>query len=79
MIVLFKRFSVLCYLLIASVVFNCGEKEVQEEVVLRPVKFTEVSYLGGDKERRFSGTAKTEKIINLSFRSNGIITKLDGN
>lgn len=72
-----KRISVLYFLLTATLLFNCGEKEVKEEVVLRPVKFAEVSYLGGDKERRFSGTAKTEKIINLSFRSNGIVTKLD--
>ncbi len=56
---------------------NCGEKEVKEDVILRPVKYSEVSYLGGEKTRRFSGAAKTEKIINLSFRSSGIITKLD--
>jgi len=56
---------------------SCGEKEVKEEVVLRPVKYTEVGYLGGEKTRQFSGTAKTEKIINLSFRSSGIITKFD--
>jgi len=56
---------------------SCGEKEVQEEVVLRPVKYSEVAFLGGEKSRQFSGTAKTEKIINLSFRSSGIITKLD--
>ena len=56
---------------------SCGEKEVKEEVVLRPVKFSEVSYLGGDITRSFSGAAKTEKIVNLSFRSSGIITKLD--
>jgi RND family efflux transporter MFP subunit len=56
---------------------SCGEKEIKEAVVLRPVKYSEVSYLGSDKARQFSGTAKTEKIINLSFRSSGIITKLD--
>lgn len=56
---------------------GCGEKEVKEEVVLRPVKYSEVSFLGGEKSRQFSGTAQTEKIINLSFRSSGIITKLD--
>ncbi|MDT0559028.1 efflux RND transporter periplasmic adaptor subunit [Ichthyenterobacterium sp. W332] len=56
---------------------GCGEKEVKEEVVIRPVKYSEVTYLGGEKARQFSGTAKTEKIVNLSFRSNGIITKLD--
>lgn len=58
---------------------SCGEKEVQEEIVLRPVKYAEVTYLGGEKSRQFSGTAKTDKIVNLSFRSNGIITKLNMN
>lgn len=72
-----KRISKLSCLFLIVTLFSCGEKEVKEEVVLRPVKYAEVTYLGGDKERRFSGTAKTEKIINLSFRSNGIITKLD--
>ena len=70
---IFKISSLIMLVLISS----CGEKEVKEEVVLRPVKYSEVSYLGGEKSRRFSGTAQTEKIINLSFRSSGIITKLD--
>ena len=55
---------------------GCKE-EVKQEVILRPVKYTEIGYLGGDKQRSFSGTAKTEKIINLSFRNSGIITMLD--
>ena len=64
-------------LIFALMLLSCGEKEVKEEVVLRPVKYSEVTYLGGEKTRQFSGTAKTEKIVNLSFRSNGIITKFD--
>ena len=70
---IFKISSLVLVLLLMS----CGEKEVKEEVVLRPVKYSEVSFLGGEKSRQFSGTAKTEKIINLSFRSSGIVTKLD--
>lgn len=62
---------------IVFLLLSCGEKKVKEDVVLRPVKYSEVAFLGGDKVRSFSGTARTEKIINLSFRSNGIITKLD--
>ncbi|WP_299112686.1 efflux RND transporter periplasmic adaptor subunit [uncultured Winogradskyella sp.] len=64
-------------LVLLLLMFGCGEKEVKEEVVLRPVKYSEVTYLGGEKTRQFSGTAKTEKIVNLSFRSSGIVTKLD--
>ncbi|TYA56052.1 efflux RND transporter periplasmic adaptor subunit [Formosa maritima] len=57
---------------------SCGKKneEVTKEV-FRPVKYTEVKLSGGEKTRGFSGTAKTEKIINLSFRNTGIIVMLD--
>jgi len=71
-------FKISC-LLAVLFMMSCGEKEVKEEVILRPVKYSEVTYLGGEKTRQFSGTAKTEKIVNLSFRSSGIITKLDMN
>lgn len=54
---------------------SCGKEEKKEAVVIRPVKYEEVNYLGGDKMRSFSGAAKTEKIINLSFRNSGIITE----
>ncbi|MDB9961513.1 efflux RND transporter periplasmic adaptor subunit [Oceanihabitans sp.] len=56
---------------------GCGEKEVKEEIVLRPVKYSEVTLLGGEMTRQFSGAARTQKIVNLSFRSSGIVTKLD--
>jgi len=62
---------------LSFVFIGCGEKEKPKKEVLRPVKYVEISYLGGDKTRQFSGTAKTEKVINLSFRSSGIITTLD--
>ncbi|MEO1012469.1 MAG: efflux RND transporter periplasmic adaptor subunit [Bacteroidota bacterium] len=53
-----------------------GKKEVKEEFV-RPVEYIEVSYGQGGKERTFSGTARTEKIVNLSFRNTGILMQLD--
>lgn len=56
---------------------SCGEKKVEEKKAIRPVKFESVSFLGGEKMRTFSGAAKTDKIINLSFRNSGIITKLN--
>lgn len=68
-----KRVSILYFF----ICFGCGNKEKAPEVILRPVKYTKVTYFGGDKVRNFSGTAKTEKTINLSFRSSGIITKFD--
>ncbi len=67
----------MCCLVILLVLMSCTDKEVKEEVLLRPVKYSEVSVFEGEKSRQFSGTAKTEKIVNLSFRSSGIITKLN--
>ncbi|WP_223034014.1 efflux RND transporter periplasmic adaptor subunit [Hanstruepera marina] len=63
--------------LILGLFAACGKKEAPKQEVLRPVKYTEVKYAGADKIRHFSGTAKTEKIINLSFRNTGIIVMLD--
>ena len=52
---------------------GCKEKAV-DPIPVRPVLFQQVGYLGGESSRTFSGTAKTERVINLSFRSSGIIT-----
>ena len=56
---------------------SCGGEEKKEENTLRPVKYMEIGFLGGEESRTFSGTARTDKIINLSFRSSGIITQFD--
>lgn len=72
---LIQKISWMCLLLFTMI--SCGDKEEKTEALLRPVKYAEVDFLGGEKKRTFSGTAKTEKIINLSFRSVGIITVLD--
>lgn len=56
---------------------SCGEEEKKQEQLKRPVKYQEVGYLGGEKIRTFSGTAQTDKIIKMSFRTSGIITELN--
>jgi len=56
---------------------SCGAEEKKEETPLRPVKYIKIGFLGGEKSRTFSGTARTDKIINLSFRNSGIITQFD--
>ncbi|WP_299108897.1 efflux RND transporter periplasmic adaptor subunit [uncultured Tenacibaculum sp.] len=56
---------------------SCGKEKKEVQQSLRPVKYQQIGYLGGDKIRTFSGTAKTDKIINLSFRSSGIITEFN--
>ena len=62
---------------LAGLLLSCGSEQKKEEKFLRPVKYQEVGFLGGERVRTFSGTARTDKIINLSFRSSGIITQFD--
>jgi multidrug efflux system membrane fusion protein len=52
---------------------SCKEKVVEQPQRVRPVIYQQVGYQGGEDTRTFSGTARTEKEINLSFRSSGII------
>ncbi|SHG73714.1 efflux RND transporter periplasmic adaptor subunit [Flagellimonas flava] len=72
-----KRIQHYGYLLLSILLFSCGGEEKKEESVLRPVKYMEIGFLGGGESRTFSGTARTDKIINLSFRNSGIITQFD--
>lgn len=55
----------------------CGSKKKQEAVAVRPVAYTEVTTLGSAKKSTFSGTARTDKIINLSFRNSGVLVDFD--
>jgi len=69
------------YTLILSVLIfgsACSNKKepVQKEK-LRPVKYAEVSYSGIGQVRSFNGIARSDKEINLSFRTSGILTTLN--
>ncbi|MEM6378599.1 MAG: efflux RND transporter periplasmic adaptor subunit [Bacteroidota bacterium] len=56
---------------------SCQEKAEKEAIFLRPVKYETIGY-GEQKEiRSFSGTAQTDAVIQLSFRSSGIITQFN--
>jgi len=65
------------FLLLIITFTGCSEEKKVKTELIRPVEFQKVSYVNGAKERTFSGTARTEKIINLSFRSSGILMQLD--
>ncbi|MEM1258722.1 MAG: efflux RND transporter periplasmic adaptor subunit [Bacteroidota bacterium] len=69
-----RKIRGLVFLVSCIITYSCGEEEKIAETVLRPIEFAEVGILGGETTRTFSGTAKTEKIINLSFRNSGILT-----
>ena len=55
----------------------CGEEPVKEEPVIRPVLYQQVNFAGGGKQRTISGTSKSDQVIKLSFRSNGILSELN--
>lgn len=63
---------------LTSLMLNaCKEKEVIKKEILRPVQFQVVGSSDAQKIRTFSGIAKAGDEIELSFRSNGIITALN--
>ena len=62
---------------LAVIAQSCSEKKTETVKSLRPVQYQEVTTLGNSTTRTFSGTARTDKIINLSFRANGIVSELN--
>ena len=69
--------NIFIFAILASLFSSCSEEKKPEEKFLRPVKYQEIGYINGQKIRTFSGTAKTDKVINLSFRNTGIITQFN--
>lgn len=61
-------------LYIALFLTSCAEEVKTKKKVLRPVLYQEVGLGDGGSQRTFNGTAQTDKVIGLSFRSGGIIT-----
>ncbi len=57
--------------------WGCGSAADEQERPPRPVRAHTVGYAGGEATRSFSGTARTGSIINLSFRSGGVVTLFD--
>jgi len=64
-------------LLLAALSLAACQDEAPPETTLRPVRAVTVGYDQGDGARTFSGTAQTDRVINLSFRSAGIVTGLN--
>ena len=73
------KYIINSFIIIALATFQlaCSSEEPQVQKVLRPVKYQEVGFISNSKVRTFSGTAQSDKIINLSFRNSGIITQLN--
>ncbi|WP_462248500.1 efflux RND transporter periplasmic adaptor subunit [Ekhidna sp.] len=64
-------------LIICLSLFSCGSEEAEETKTLRPVLYQKVEYAGSLNERTFTGIAQSDKVVNLSFRTSGIITQFD--
>ena len=62
---------------VGIVLTSCGNEEPEAPRSLRPVVYQEVGYTGGARVRTFSGSAETDKVIDLSFRTSGILTRLN--
>ena len=56
---------------------SCGPDEDEAPIALRPVVYQVVDYTGAEEIRTFSGSAETDKVIDLSFRTSGILTQLN--
>lgn len=69
--------KIFCTAVVAGLLFSCSGEKKDPKKFIRPVKYQKVGYLGGGKIRTFSGTAQTDKVIHLSFRNTGIITRFD--
>ncbi|MEM9886590.1 MAG: efflux RND transporter periplasmic adaptor subunit [Bacteroidota bacterium] len=70
-----KFFSFIFLLVLTgSLLVACQKKVEEEENFVRPVKYQTVGFVDTKEIRTFSGTAQTDMVVQLSFRSSGIIT-----
>jgi len=72
--------SIYSILILSVLIFSSAcsnKKEPEQKEKLRPVKYAEVTYSGVGQIRSFNGTARSDKEINLSFRTSGILTTLN--
>lgn len=67
------RFLPLFFLILAAAACGDAGKEQATELI-KPVKYQEIKTTSGTRDRSFTGTARSDKEINLSFRTSGIIT-----
>ena len=63
-------------LLLPIFLFACSAEE-EEAVSIRPVRTMVVGAGSNDTQRTYNGSAQTGRVIELSFRSTGIITLYD--
>ena len=55
--------------------FGCEQAPLEEQSVVRPVRYTEVVAQGASEARTYSGAARAELETDLSFRVGGTLTR----
>ncbi|MCP4724635.1 MAG: efflux RND transporter periplasmic adaptor subunit [bacterium] len=56
--------------------FSCSEETVQQEEIIRPVRYQKIYSTGGERIRSFSGVAQAGQESRLSFKVPGTISRL---
>lgn len=70
------KFGPLSIVFTALILSSCSEPQ-KEEVTVRTVRTMSVGLGSQSALRTFNGQAQTDRVVNLSFRSSGIITRFD--
>ena len=60
----------------AGVLAGCSQEDAAPEVVLRPVRYTQVYAAGSSRSRTFAGTAQSASAQRLSFRVAGTVQRV---
>lgn len=61
---------------IVQLFISCAKEEEQQEEVIRPVRYAEVYYSGGEAFQTFAGVSKAGTESQLSFRVSGVLTSI---
>ncbi len=72
------RMVLVLVLLAGSLCFlSCSQEEMEQEEVIRPVRYAQVYVTGGSRVRTFSGTTQAGIESNLSFRVAGTVQSVN--
>ena len=72
------RLSLACCIIVPFFLQSCGENETEsQEEELKAVKYARVEQAGGVIERTYSGRTQSSSLTNLSFRTGGLIVRLN--
>ncbi|WP_370408095.1 efflux RND transporter periplasmic adaptor subunit [Tenacibaculum dicentrarchi] len=69
--------NIFLVLLIFSTLFSCKKEQKKQIEIIRPIKYITIGKSNTELTRTFSGLVKASNEIELSFRSSGVITKLN--